>query len=76
MTNLTSREQKPDDVQVALFGCEHEGGDAVCVHCVDVRTELDQQRHHVVVALAREDARQRRSIEVVGSVAGRGPGEQ
>ena len=76
MTNLTSREQKPNDVQVTLLGCKHEGGDALCVGRVDVRTELDQQRHHIVVTLAREDAGQRRSIEVVGGVTGRGPGEQ
>ena len=48
----------------------------MCVNGVDVGSELDQQRHHIVVTLAREDAGQRRSIEVVGGVTGRGPGEQ
>ena len=76
LTTLTSREQKPNDVEVALLGCKHEGGDALRVRRVDVSSELDQQRHHVVVTLAREDARQRRPVKVVGGVAGRGPGEQ
>ena len=41
---------------MALLGGKHEGSDSVRIGRVDVGAELDEQRHHVVVTLAGEDA--------------------